>query len=346
MKIEKSTQSAPVGVVSIYRLTNASGASVSLCSFGATILSIVVPDKKGNLADVALGYAALKDYDKDGPCFGKTVGRVANRIARGKFTLNGREYNLPVNNGPNHLHGGPVGWGNRNWDACIVGSTIVFTLEDKSGEAGYPGNVKAEVVYSWSNGNELTVKYTATTDADTVVNMTNHSYFNLSGESAGSVMNHELKLYASRYLPTDDTLIPTGELAPVAGTPMDFISFKALGRDAAQDFPALKYGKGYDACWAIDDWKQGTLRKAAELKDPVSGRTLTVSTNAPGVQIYTGNWLAGSPEGKGGRGYKDNDGVAIECQAFPDSPNHPSFPSITLSPGEKYRSSIVFSFGK
>lgn len=325
-------------------MTNASGANVTLCNYAACILTINVPDRNGKLADVTLGYADLDSYIDDGPYFGKTCGRVANRIANGKFTLGGKEYTLPVNNGPNHLHGGPNGFANQLWNARIDGDKVVFSIESPDGAEGYPGNVKVEAAYSWNDDNELHIEYSGVTDAETVLMLTNHAYFNLAGENSGSVMNHTMKLEASRYLPTDDTLIPTGELAPVKGTPMDFTTAKTLGQDAGADFAALTYGKGYDACWAVDGWKKGVVKTIAELADAASGRRLVVMTDQPGVQMYTGNWLAGSPTSKSGRSYNDNDGVAIECQGFPDSPNHPAFPSVTLRPGEKYISNIIFRF--
>lgn len=219
----------------------------------------------------------------------------------------------------------------------------MLTYVSADGEEGYPGELKVTATYRWTDANELSLDLRAVTDSDTVINLTNHTYFNLSGHDSGSVLDHELWLAASRYLPTDDTLIPTGELADVTGTPMDFTSAKPLGRDIKADFPALNYGKGYDNCFVIDG-ADGTLRDVARLTDHVSGRTMTVATTQPGVQVYTGNWLAGSPINKSGRSYNDYEGVAIECQALPDAPNKPQFPSAVLRPGEEYHHIIVFRF--
>lgn len=329
----------------LFTMKNESGAYVCLSSVGAGIVSVVVPDKDGNMADVVLGYSDPLDYFGDGPCAGKVPGRYANRIASGRFFLDGKEYVLPVNNGPNHLHGGPDGFQNKVWDSRVHEDGVEFMYYSEEGEMGYPGALKAVARYEWSEDNALRLTITAESDAPTVVNLTNHAYFNLDGEGSGSVLHHELRLNASEYLPTDETLIPTGEAAPVAGTPMDFVTAKPLGRDIKEDFPALKYGKGYDNCWLVDGAEPGQIQTAAELYSPVSGRTLEVLTTQPGVQVYTGNWLAGSPAGKCGRSYNDYDGVAIECQNFPDAPNKPEFPSPVLRPGEVYGQAIIFAFG-
>ena len=328
-----------------YRITNGSGAYVELSEIGAGIVSAVVPDKDGKLGDVVLGYSDPLSYFGDGPCLGKVPGRFANRIAKGRFTLDGKEYELPVNNGPNHLHGGPEGFQNKVWESREKDGGGEFMYFSEDGEMGYPGNLKAVVRYEWSEDNELTLILTAETDAPTVVNLTNHAYFNLDGEGSGDIFGHFLMLNASEYLPTDETLIPLGDSEPVAGTPMDFVTAKPLGRDIKNDFPALKYGKGYDNCWIIDGSAEESVRFAAELYSPASGRILQVYTTQPGVQVYTGNWLSGCPEGKCGRSYEDYEGVAIECQKFPDSPNKPDYPSTVLRPGESYREAIIFSFG-
>ena len=332
---------------SIYRytLTNSNGASVQLSSVGAGIVSIRVPDREGNLADVVLGYPDPMSYFADGPCAGKVPGRYANRIALGKFTLDGKEYTLPVNNGPNHLHGGPQGFQNKVWESRIDGDAVEFLYDAEDGEMGYPGALKAVARYEWSEENDLRLTLTARCDAPTIVNLTNHAYFNLNGEGNGDILSHILQLNASEYLPTDDTLIPQGESVPVAGTPMDFVTPKAIGRDIKEDFPALKYGKGYDNCWVIDGAEPGQIQTAALLYSPESGRTLEVLTTQRGVQVYTGNWLAGCPVGKCGRSYNDYEGVAIECQNFPDAPNKPDYPSPVLRPGETYEQAIIFAFG-
>lgn len=325
-----------------YTLTNASGASATVSSIGAGIVSVMVPDKNGKLSDVVLGYAKAESYFGDGPCAGKCPGRYANRIAAGTFTLDGKTYKLPVNNGPNHLHGGPEGFQNHVWQSRKHNGGVEFKYVSADGEMGYPGNMVAVVRYDWSEDNELRLTFSAKTDARTVVNLTNHAYFNLNG--GGSVLRHLLKLNSSEYLPTDSTLIPLGDTEPVKGTPMDFLKAKTLGRDIKKDFPALKYGKGYDACWAIDKYMPGQLQEAAELSSRTSGRVLRVFTTQPGIQVYTGNWLNGCPAGKRGRIYHDYDAVALECQHFPDSPNHPGYPSTVLRPGKHFHEAIIFAF--
>ena len=325
-----------------YTITNGSGASVVLCSVGAGIVSINVPDRNGKLGDVAVGYRKAESYIADGPCCGKCPGRYANRIAGGKFTLDGVEYQLPVNNGPNHLHGGPEGFGNQVWDSRKRKGGVEFKYVSADGEMGFPGNMTVVARYEWSEENELRLTFSAKTDKLTVVNLTNHAYFNLNGK--GSVLRHYLKLNASEYLPTDSTLIPLGEPEAVSGTPMDFLNAKTLGRDIKKDFPALNYGKGYDACWCIDGYMKGQLQEAAELYSKVSGRVLKVYTTQPGVQVYTGNYLGGCPVGKLGRIWHDYEGVAIECQHFPDSPNNPSYPTTVLKPGKIFHEAIIYAF--
>ena len=327
-----------------YTLRNASGASVTLTRIGAGIVSVCVPDRDGKLDDVVLGYADPQDYIGDGPCMGRCPGRFANRIARGRFSLGDKEYTLPVNNGPNHLHGGPEGFQNKVWDARIDGDAVEFMYFSPDGEMGYPGNLKVVARYEWSEENELRLTFTARTDATTVLNLTNHAYFNLDGEGSGSIRDHILRLNASEYLPTDETLIPVGDSEPVAGTPMDFLVPKPIGRDLEADFPAIRYGKGYDACWIIDGAQEGQLQDAVELWSERSGRRLLVTTTQPGVQIYTGNWLTGCPAGKNGHIYEDYAGIAIECQHLPDSPNHPDYPTTVLEPGEDFGQAIIFAF--
>lgn len=345
MSISEKTFKSPKGEITHFTITNALGASVTLSSLGAGIVSVTVPDKDGKLADVVLGYKDAASWIADGPCMGKVPGRYANRIARGHFTLDGKEYTLAINNGVNALHGGPEGFQNQIWEARSLGDNcVIMTYRSKDGEEGYPGNLIAVAEYAWSDTNELMLRLRATTDAPTVINLTNHVYFNLDGEDSGPVLDHELKLNASRWLPTDDTQIPTGELAPVAGTPMDFTQPKAIGKDIHADFEALKIGKGYDHCWVVDDYKKGELRDVAVLRSARSGRRLTVATTQPGVQVYTGNWLAGCPESISGHSYNDYDGVALECQNFPDAPNKPSFPSPVLRPGQEYDETIKFTF--
>ena len=328
-----------------YKMTNASGAYVVLGSIGAAILEVHVPDRNGNLDDVVIGYSEPESYFADGPCAGKVPGRFANRIAKGHLVIDGKTYKLPINNGPNHLHGGPDGFQNKVWESRIDGDAVEFMYFSEDGEMGYPGNLKVTARYVWTDANELELSFTAVTDADTVVNLTNHVYFNLDGEGSGSVEGHLLRLNASEYLPTDESLIPLGGSEPVAGTPMDFITAKPIGRDMRADFPALRYGKGYDACWVIDGYIDGQLCEAAELCSEKSGRSVKIYTTHPGVQVYPGNWLGGCPVGKNGHIYHDYDAVAIECQHFPDSPNKPEYPPVVLKPGEQYEQAIIWAFG-
>ena len=347
-------RSKPFGVtkqganVTEYILSNPGGLTVSVLDYGCIIKNIIVPAKNGPV-DVVLGHDTMADYEDDftssgSTCCGAFVGRYANRIENATFSVGGKTYQLEANNGPNHLHGGPTGFANRLWQGETTGDGVAFTRTSPDGEEGYPGTLTARIAYTWDDDCCLTVLLEAACDAPTIVNLTNHSYWNLAGENAGSVLGHELRLRASRWLPTDETLIPTGELAGVAGTPMDFRTSKPLGRDIRADFPALRYGKGYDNCWAVDDWRADEETTVAELYDPKSGRRLSVRSTQPGVQVYTGNWLAGSPLSKSGRPYADYDGVAIECQGFPDAPNRPDFPSAELRPGEAYRRTIRFRF--
>ena len=322
-------------------LINKNGASAMLTERGAGIVSIVVPDRNGVMGDVVLGYRDEESYLADGPCAGKIPGRFANRIDGGRFTLDGKEYQLVKNHPDYQLHGGPDGFSNRLWKASQISDTeVVLTLDSPDGDQGYPGNMHVEATYTWGEDNSLTLSIKATTDAPTILNLTNHTYWNLDGEDSGSIFNHVLRINASRWLATSEALIPTGELAPVEGTPMDFRTAKPIGRDIKADFPALKYGKGYDNCWVLDG--APGLKLAAELSSAASGRRLEIWTDQPAAQVYTGNWLDGSPLSKSGRSYRDYDGVAIECQGFPDAPNHPDFPSCVLRPCETYSRTIIF----
>lgn len=336
---------SPKGEITLVSITNASGAKAVLSTLGAGIVEVNVPDKNGHLDDVVLGYANPADYIGDGPCAGKCPGRYANRIAGGKLCIEGKCYQLEINNGPNALHGGTEGFQNQIWTLeKAEGNTVVMRYDAADGEANYPGALTARATYVWTDDNELQLTLEATTTAPTVVNLTNHAYWNLAGHNGGSVLDEKLTLNASRYLPTDSTLIPEGVLVPVAGSPMDFTKAKALGHDIKMQFPALIYGKGYDNCWAVDNYTPGKVQTVAVLSDEATGRCLTVSSDQPGVQIYTGNWLAGSPANKAGRSYDDYDGVAIECQDFPDAPHQPAFPSTLLLPGERYCRHINFKF--
>lgn len=345
MKITKRIVASPQGDITLFRIENTSGASVELSTLGAGITSVRVPDKFGEISEVALGYENPADYMADGPCMGKIPGRYANRIANGHLEIDGKTYQLNINNGPNALHGGPTGFQNHIWDAQMIPNGVKFTYLSKDGEEHYPGNLTVTASYTWSEDNVLNLEMTAVTDAPTVVNLTNHAYFNLEGADSGSVLKHKLQLKAENFLPTDKTQIPTGNLCPVKGTPMDFTLPKEIGIDIHADYEPLKIGKGYDHCWALDKWEKGKLMEGAVvLAAPSSGRVLTISSTQPGVQVYTGNWLAGSPLNKSGRNYEDYDGVAIEMQGFPDAPNKPGFPSQELKPGETYQETIRFAF--
>ena len=346
MTITKETIESAKGRFNIYTLVNATGAAVRLSEIGAVIVALTAPDCHGRLADVVLGYKNLTDYFYDGPCAGKVPGRYANRICKGHLDIDGKVYQLNINNGPNHLHGGPENFACKIWECEMDGDTVVFSLESPDGDENYPGNLTARVAYTWNDDNVLKIELGAVTDAPTVVNLTNHTYFNMAGENrGGTALDQVLQLYCSRYLPTDDTLIPSGEMAPVEGTPMDFMQPKVAGKDIKQDFPALNYGKGYDNCWVIDGYEDGDLHLAAVLCDEKSGRKVEVSTDQPAVQVYTGNWLEGCPASKSGKQYHDYDGVAIECQGMPDAPNHDNFPTQLLRPDEEYRLTILFDFG-
>lgn len=345
MKITSKKYPSAKGEITVYRLENESGAWVELSTLGAGIAGVAVPDKDGKIGEVALAYTDPADYIADGPCLGKCPGRYANRIAKGHLEVDGKLYQLAINNGPNALHGGPEGFQNQIWQARELPDGIEFSYHAKDGEENYPGNLDLTATYTWSEDNVLTLKFHATSDRDTVINMTNHAYWNLDGADAGFVGDQEMQIKADAFLPTDDTQIPTGEFAPVDGTPMDFKAFKKIGKDLKADYEPLHIGKGYDHCWVIRDWEPGRMiEDAVVLKSEKSGRTLRVSSDQPGVQIYTGNWLAGSPRNKSGRSYEDYDGVAIEMQGFPDAPNKPHFPSQSLAPGQTYDRTILFAF--
>src|SRR5215213_8722267 len=334
--------------VEVYTLRNARGMVVRAITYGAIIQAIRVPDRSGRVEDVTLGYDSLPGYLTDSPYFGAVVGRYANRIARGRFTLEGRTYRLATNNGPNHLHGGLKGYDKVVWEAASFqrGDTVGVNFQHTSrdGDEGYPGRVHATVTYTLSPRNELLVEYRVTTDRATPVNLSQHSYWNLAGEGSGPILGHVLKIEADRYTPVDSTLIPTGELASVAGTPFDFRKPTPVGARIGQADPQLRYGKGYDHNFALNRTGTG-LAQAAHLLDPKSGRTLYISTTEPGLQFYSGNFLDGSIKGKSGHVYDHRTALVLETQHFPDSPNHPNFPTTILQPGEEYRSQTVFAFG-
>ncbi len=329
-----------------YTMTNVHGESVVLCNYGGAVVELNVRDKDGSIADVVLGYDRWESYISDGPYMGKSVGRYANRIARGRFELDGKEYRLAVNNGPNSLHGGPTGIANRVWGARVEGNRVVFNYLSASGEEGFPGELHIEVCYDWDDDANLIITYFARSDQNTVISLTNHSYFNLMGHASGSILDtHSLQLNCHKWLPTDNTQIPTGKLDDVSGTPMDFLNPVVVGSRINDDYEPLKIGAGYDHCWAVDGYEDGSkILPVGELYCQQSGRRMSISSSLPGVQIYSGNWLGGSPQGKGGVEYVDRGGIAIECQAFPDSPNKPEFPSTVLQAGSIYEVAIVYSF--
>jgi aldose 1-epimerase len=333
--------------IEVFTLTNAAGVEVSAMTYGAIILSWKTPDRDGRLTDIVLGFEDPARYLKgDSPYFGAIVGRYGNRIGGARFVLDGTTYALAANDGPNHLHGGKRGFDKVIWNGEPVkdsrGVSVAFTRTSPDGEEGYPGALTVRVTYTLTPKNELIVDYLATTDKPTVVNLTQHSYFNLAGD--GDILSHELRINADRYTPVDKTLIPTGELAPVEGTPFDFRKPTRIGARIASEHPQMQFGRGYDHNWVLARSGAG-LSLAAELYEPTSGRTLQVSTTEPGLQFYSGNFLDGTLTGKGGKVYKHRNGLCLETQRFPDSPNKPSFPTTVLRPGEKYRTQTVFVTG-
>jgi aldose 1-epimerase len=342
---------AATAEVQLYRFANAHGTAVAVTNYGAIITSIRTKDRDGNLADIALGYDHVEDYKTavDHPYFGAVVGRYGNRIAKGTFTLDGITYSLARNNGPNHLHGGSVGFDRVIWTPHEINGPgfqgIALTYLSKDGEEGYPGNLHCKVVYTLTEENELVVEYEATTDKPTPLNLTQHTYFNLKGEGSGSILDHELMLNAEHYTPVDDTSIPTGEIAPVKGTPFDFTRPKAIRSDLGSPHEQLVFARGYDHNFVLNKSDTpGGLTHAATVYEPVNGRVLDVFTEEPGVQFYSGNYLDGRLIGKTGRPYTHRGGFCLETQHFPNSPNRPEFPDTTLRPGDTYHTKTVFRF--
>jgi aldose 1-epimerase len=327
----------------LYTLTNAKGMEVKITNFGGNVVSVLAPDKNGKTADVVMGYDSLKGYEANPTFFGSIIGRYANRIAGGSFKLEGKTVRLPQNDGSNYLHGN---FHKALWQAREIPGTDSVGLELKydspDGELGFPGSLAATVVYTLNNQNELRIDYTATTDKATVVNLTNHSYFNLAGEGSGDILGHELRIFADQMTPVNDKLIPTGELKAVVGTPFDFTSSHAIGERIGEKNQQLEFGKGYDHNFVLNPQGQG-LFLAARAEEPASGRVLEVLTTEPGIQFYCGNFLDGI-KGKGGKAYNYRTGFCLETQHFPDSPNQPSFPSTTLKPGEEYKTTTVYKF--
>lgn len=331
----------------IYTLTNKNGVKARVTEYGAILVSVETPDKDGRSGDITFGYDTLAGWLGNTQYFGATVGRFGNRIKDGRFTLDGKDYKLATNNEPGgipcHLHGGKVGFDKVLWTGKVVGDAVEFTYLSKDGEEGYPGNLTTKVTYSLDDDNALKWEAKATTDAPTILNIVQHTYWNLSADPSKTITDHILTLNADGYLPTDKGLIPTGKIAPVAGTPMDFNKPTAIGERVNDDFEALKFGGGYDHAWVLKKGS-GALHQAAVLKDPKSGRQLEISTNQPAVQFYCGNFLDGKDVGKGGASYKFRTALALETEGFPDAPNHPEFPSAVLRPGETYTHTMVFKF--
>ena len=333
-----------------YTLTNAQGMEVKFITYGGILTAISVPDRNGRFANVALGFDCLDKYEADHPYFGAITGRYANRIAKGQFCLDDREYALFVNDGPNSLHGGKIGFDRRIWSAREVTgaehSGVELSYLSVDGEEGYPGAVDVAVTYSLTDANELRIHYSAKTDAPTVINLTNHCYFNLMGEGEGAIYNHILTLNADYYTPTDSTQIPTGEIAAVAGTPFDFRLPKAIGPGERSSHPQIVMAKGYDHNFVLnrDGLSAGDLGLAARLYEPVCGRFMEVWTSEPGIQFYAGNFLDATLAGASGRLYRQSDGLALETQRFPDSPNQPHFPSTVLRPGSRFESTTIYKF--
>lgn len=330
-----------------YTLTNKNGVSASFITLGGVWVSMMAPDREGKMADVVLGYDDLESYRRNPPHFGAPIGRNANRIGGAVITIAGKDYQLEANNGPNNLHSGPDLYHDRVWD-CRASETekglrLDFTLESPDGDQGYPGNAKITVSYTLTDDNSLALDYHMVSDADTVANFTNHSYFNLAGHDSGNVLAQEVWLNASRYTPADEVSIPTGEILPVAGTPMDFTVMKPIGRDIGADFEALIFGRGYDHNWVLDH-EPGKLALAARAMDPASGRVLEAYTDLPGIQFYTANFLTDELPGKGKARYDSRHAFCFETQYYPDAVHKPQFPSPILKAGEEYKTATVYRF--
>jgi aldose 1-epimerase len=332
--------------VELYTLTNANGVEARITNYGGIIVSLKTPDRNGKLDDIVLGFDNLDEYLKGHPFFGAIAGRYGNRIGKGRFTLNGVEYKLATNNGENHLHGGIKGFDKAVWKARQVpakdGVAVELTHFSKDGDEGYPGNLSVKVVYTLTDKNELKIDFSATTDKDTVINLTNHSYFNLAGQGSGDILNHQVTINADCFTPVDAGMIPTGELRSVKGTPFDFTKPAAVGARVEQDDEQLKFGRGYDHNFVLNG-QAGTLRQAVKVFEPTTGRVMEVWTTEPGVQFYIGNFL-GERVGKAGKVYNRRYGFCFETQHFPDSPNKPNFPSTLLKKGGRYQTTTVFKF--
>lgn len=330
--------------VGLYTLKNSKGMVAQITNYGARLVSLWAADRNGKFDDVVLGYDSLSGYLKAEEYFGAIIGRYANRIAKGQFTLDGKAYNLSINNGPNTIHGGVNGFNSKVWGARQVdGKTVEFSYFSPDGEENLPGNLQVKVVYSLTDENELKIEYFAKTDQATPVNLTNHSYFNLNGAGSGLITGHILQINADSYTPVDSTSIPTGEIVPVEGTPLDFRLPHVVGERINSDFIQLKYGYGYDHNWVIRNW-DGSIQVAAKIYDPASGRAMEVLTNEPGIQFYSAFWLDGKIRRKANKTYPATSAFCMETQHFPDSPNHDQFPSTILEPGKEYHSVCVYRF--
>ncbi len=334
--------------VDLYTLTNANGVSVSITTYGGRVVSVKVPDKKGAIGDIVLGFDSLDGYLAENPYFGALIGRYGNRIGHAQFKLDGKVYKLFVNDGPNSLHGGKVGFDKVLWTGADKSTADTPSVElryvSKDMEEGYPGTLNSAVTYSLTPQNELKLEYHATTDKDTVLNLTNHSYWNLAGAGEGDILGHQMTILASKFTPVDKILIPTGELKSVDGTPFDFRAATAIGARIEKDDQQLKFGKGYDHNWVLDS-AGGSLARCVLVSEPNSGRTMEVLTTHPGLQFYTGNFLDGTIKGKGGKVYPHRGAFCLETQHFPDSPNKPKFPTTELKPGEEYSHTTIYKFG-
>lgn len=334
------------GVI-MYTMRNSRGSEVQLCNIGAAIVGVKFADREGNIDDVALGYREPESYIGDGAASGKSVGRVAGRIARGHMVIEGVEYRLEVNNGPNHLHGGSKGFANRYWEGRVETNRVVFSYVAEDMEQGYPGELIVEAIYDFDDEDNLEITYVAKSNKTTVVNLTNHLYWNLHGEASGkTILDHELKLDSSQVLEMDTVQIPTGKLLDVKGTALDFTEWRRFGDEIDSEFNNIRTFRGYDHCFAVDGYKKNILKEVGELRCEATGRRVTILSSSPAAVLYTGNWLAGGcPVTKSGGRYDDYAGVAIECQAYSDAVNHPEFPSIELQAGELYCNKIVFKLG-
>ena len=330
----------------LFTLKNANGLVAQITNYGGKVVNLWTPDKNGDFGDIVTGYSTPAEYlNTTEIYYGTLIGRYGNRIAKGQFTLNDTVYSLATNNAPNHLHGGVKGFNNVVWDAKkIDDQTLELTYLSVDGEEGYPGNLNVKVVYTLTNDNELKIEYWATTDKTTHVNLTHHSFFNLKGAGNGDINDHILTINADGFTPVDSTLIPTGEIAPVEGTPFDFRTATAIGARIAEENQQLKYGGGYDHNWVVNKAEAG-LNYAAKVVEPASGRTMEVLTNEPGLQFYGGNFMTGKDVGKGGKAYAYRGAFCLETQHFPDSPNKPEFPTTVLNPGQEYYSVCVYKFG-